>query len=108
MPIKNKWHRLNDPKAVQRVPDKAGVYELGNENKTVIYIGQASGGRLRERIGDHVNESVNECIKMYAVFFRYRTTRAYIEAERELFREYKERHSGKIPSCNTQDPSLKH
>lgn len=105
MPIRNAWHRLNEPRAIRRVPEKAGVYELGNKYHTVIYIGRAGGGRLRDRIYEHVDDGANRHIRDNAVYFRFTTTRAFINEERELFEEYKKTHQGKIPPCNTQDPS---
>ena len=49
MAIINVWHRLSDSSAITRVSKKAGIYELGNKNKAIIYIGRAEGDRLRER-----------------------------------------------------------
>lgn len=60
MVIRNLWHRLDDPKAINRVSEKAGVYELGNKNKTVVYIGES--GDLRERMTDHIDDRRNKCI----------------------------------------------
>ncbi len=97
MRITNDWHRLNDTKAIKRIPQKAGVYELGNQYHTVIYIGLARGGRLISRIKDHVDDERNECIEDNAVYFRYTTTKAFKSGERELFKEYKNTHHGKIP-----------
>ena len=108
MVIRNLWHRLNDSKAIKHIPEKAGVYELGNKYKTVKYIGRAEGGNLCKRIKDHVHERENKCIRLNCVCFRYMTTKADISGERTLFKEYKARHSGKIPLCNNQDPSLGH
>lgn len=106
MPVRNPWHQLYNPKAIWRIPRKAGVYELGNKYGTVVYIGHTSD--LQDRIDDHVDNPQNDCIRKNAQFFRYEITRAHITRERTLFRQYKAKHGGKIPRCNTQDPSLWH
>jgi len=102
--IRNLWHRLDNPKAINRVPEKAGVYELGNRNQTIIYIGES--GNLRDRINYHVDDPKNECIRKNAVYFHYMRKKAHIAGQRKLFKEYKAIHHGKIPLCNTHDPSL--
>lgn len=106
MAITNPWHRLYSPKTIRRIPRKAGAYELGNKYGTVIYIGET--GDLRERIDYHVDDPSNDCIRKNATRFRYEITRAHITRERVLIKQYKAKHRGKLPSCNTQDPSLRH
>lgn len=61
MSIRNAWHRLDDFRAIRRVPNKAGVYELGNKNKTIFYIGRAEGGNLQDRIRYLVIKDQIEC-----------------------------------------------
>jgi excinuclease UvrABC nuclease subunit len=90
---------------MRRIPQRAGVYVLANRKHTIIYIGRAEGGRLQGRIKDHVNDSKNKCIRKNAVYFRYVATQAYKSGERTLIKEYKAKY-GKLPLCNTQDPSL--
>lgn len=99
MPITNAWHAL----ATENAPQAAGVYELGNSNNAVIYIGRA--GDLSERITAHRDAPSNTCIGRNATKFRYEQTLANVTRERELFEEYKKSHGGAIPQCNTQDPS---
>jgi excinuclease UvrABC nuclease subunit len=101
------WYRLDDQEALRQVPKKAGVYELADADRVVIYIGRAKGGNLRNRLRTHARERVNECIRMSAVCFRYAVTKAHRRDEKELFVEYKTAHDGKIPQCNTIDPSLR-
>ena len=102
----NTWHRLSDPEAISRIPQRSGVYEFGNKYKTVIYIGHAKGGNLRRRIKDHTREYAKDCIRRNAIYFRYNVLRAYATGERTLFKEYKAKHNNKIPLCNTRDPSI--
>ena len=99
MPIANAWHSLSNEDA----PEAPGVYELGNANGTVVYIG--SSGDLRQRIKQHANADGRSCIGRNATRFRYERTSSYISRERELFREYKDSHGGNIPPCNDNDPS---
>ena len=99
MPIGNAWHSL----ANEDAPEASGVYELGNSNGTVVYIG--SSGNLRERINQHANADGRSCIGKNASRFRYERTSSYISRERELFTEYKDSHGGEIPPCNENDPS---
>lgn len=100
MGITNAWHSLSSENA----PQAAGVYELGNSNSGVIYIGRA--GDLSERITAHRGAAPGTCIGRNATKFRYEQTISSISRERELFEEYKKSHGGSIPQCNTQDPSL--
>ena len=99
MGITNVWHSLSGENA----PAAAGVYELGNSNNAVIYIGRA--GDLSERIAAHRGAASNTCIGRNATKFRYEQTLANVTRERQLFEEFKQSHGGKIPACNTQDPS---
>ena len=99
MSITNAWHSLSNESA----PAAAGVYELGNSNNGVIYIGRA--GDLSQRIAEHRSALSTSCIGRNATKFRYEQTLANIGRERELFEEFKKSHVGKIPQCNTQDPS---
>jgi len=103
MPIRNAWHSLNRDE-VNNVPEKAGVYELGNANYSVIYIGRASGGNLRRRLGEHINDQKNACIRASARYFRYETTMADVSRERELIEEYRATHGGRLPPCNSVIP----
>ncbi|MDJ1434658.1 hypothetical protein [Halostagnicola sp. A-GB9-2] len=46
MPLQKQWHELNR-KTIGRVPDRPGVYELGDEDGTVRSIGS---GILRDEL----------------------------------------------------------
>ena len=107
MAIADAWQRLRDREAIRQVPMRAGVYELADKRKTVVYIGRAKGGNLRNRLRSHANERVNDCVRTHAVYFRYMATKAHRRDEKTLFAEYKAKHRGKIPPCNTIDPSLR-
>ncbi len=78
-----------------------GVYELGNHDNVVVYIGR---GNLKERVAAHAG-ATGTCTGRNATRFRYEQTAAHISRERALFVEFKSTHGGLVPACNTQDPS---
>ncbi len=51
-----KKQKLNKTNILDKVPDRSGVYKIYNKNDSLKYIGHAGGGRLKERILEHVNE----------------------------------------------------
>ncbi len=104
MPIRNAWHCLDDPRAVDRIPGRLGVYELGNKNHTIIYIGHSPTAGLKERISNYI-DGKNPCIKRYAIYFRFESTENPEAQEIQLFCQFKRTHKGKRPQCNKQDPS---
>ncbi|HWQ27854.1 MAG TPA: GIY-YIG nuclease family protein [Dehalococcoidia bacterium] len=99
MAINDRWRTLGRDAA----PEAAGVYELGDRSGAVIYIG--SSGNLQRRIAEHASAPANTCIGQWAAAFRYETTIAYEAREKQLFRQYKATHGGRIPPCNDRDPS---
>ena len=108
MPINTQWQPLTVV-AIGLIPERAGVYELGNKYTNgiikTIYIGKAGGNNtLKGRISQHTQESEpNPCIKNYAQFFRYEITGDYDSRERQLLEEYR-RVTGSLPPCNSQLP----
>jgi len=53
MPLNSKWHPLVEG-AVEGVPAVVGVYELGDRNREVVYIG-GSDTDIREALRYHMN-----------------------------------------------------
>ncbi len=100
----NDWQKLDDKNSRHLIPKRAGVYELADTNKNVIYIGR-SKKNLRQRISNHVQSSQNGCIHAHAVYYRYYRIRASRANERLLFQEYKSSHGLLIPLCNIRDDS---
>ena len=98
MPITNSWHTLS---GTEYMPAALGVYELGNKNNEVVFIGR---GSLSHRIGAHASASASTCIGRNATKFRYEQTASHASRELELFAEFKETHRGKRPACNVHDP----
>ncbi|HUU62896.1 MAG TPA: hypothetical protein VMX96_03100 [Dehalococcoidia bacterium] len=105
MAIVSKWRRLSNTESIKRIPQQAGVYELGDRNRNIIYIGHAEGGNLQNRVKVHINDPFNECIRIRAIYFRCRAQKAHKSGEIELLRQYKAQNNGNIPPCNIQDPS---
>lgn len=52
----SKKNKLNKTNVVNDVPDRSGVYKVYNQNGDLKYIGSAGGGRLKERLQEHLNE----------------------------------------------------
>jgi excinuclease UvrABC nuclease subunit len=100
MPISSPWHPLSALE-VSGVPERAGVYELGDARQEVVYVGRAGGGNLQQRLHDHINDSRNPCIRQHARWFGYEVTVADVSRESQLLDEYKWMHGGKLPLCNT-------
>ncbi len=98
MPIYSVWQHFGRDIA----PKATGVYELGDRDGAVVYIGRT--GDLRERISAHAGSPPDTCVGKRAVYFRYERTLSGVTRERELFLEYKALHEGQIPPCNEQEP----
>ncbi|MBX3143420.1 MAG: GIY-YIG nuclease family protein [Trueperaceae bacterium] len=78
-----------------------GVYELADENKVVIYIGQSASdvpGRLRQHL------SRPGPLRDTARFWRYEYSRVPQADEAKLLAAYREAHGGALPPCNTATP----
>jgi hypothetical protein len=73
-----------------------GVYELADERKTLLYIGQSekdAPNRIRQHLVRHA------CLRARAVYWRYAFSRVP-QAEEELqLRRYLSR-NGALPPCN--------
>ena len=98
MPLAIKWSEFTEEN-LGRVDPVYGVYELGNKDKDVIYIGQ---GVLSERLWAHFN-SDNPCLQK-AQYYRFEKTGSKLRAEqreRAEMNAYEKRH-GTLPECNTR------
>jgi hypothetical protein len=73
-----------------------GVYELADDERRVIYIGQ-SGRDVPNRIRQHLER--NACIAERVVFWRYALSRVPRSEEAELLARHTDRH-GEMPECN--------
>lgn len=80
-----------------------GVYELADEVRTVIYIGQSKTD-APNRIRQHLARP--SCVRERAAYWRYRYTRVPAAEEASLLDEYAARHRT-LPECNTATPRLR-
>ena len=113
------WSRYT-PGNERSLPGYLGVYELGDNEGQVIYIGYA-GGRspfgLRGVLTGHFGPAEpNPVIRERAAAFRYEVNQMYFTRWRELLLRYREAH-GRAPEGNaweagwdrpsphTQDPA---
>jgi len=100
MPINTQWWTFAGY-MVDMDRDDPGVYELGNENDQVIYIG--SSNELRRRLREHLNEPSGTCVKRHAKKYRIEYTWDYKTRERQLYDEHV-RVYGRPPICNDVRP----
>lgn len=99
MPIGKPWQEIHgaDPR---EIPGTVGVYELGDEDGKVIYIGYAGGRSLTGLRGTILSHAEGgETSMSRALRFRYEVTTNYLIRRLELLARYTEDH-GEIPSAN--------
>lgn len=102
MPIKNEIYNWTEEN-VNMVPARAGVYQLLNVNKKLIYIGQSSN--LEERFQNYMSTDFEgKTCKQRTRYYQREPTSNPVAREKELIEEYK-RLNGGLPPCNTQDPT---
>ncbi len=97
----NQWWTFTEG-LVETDRDEPGVYELGNSNETIIYIG--SSKEIRRRLKEHRAEPDSTCIKTNTATYRIEYTSNYKKREQELYDEFV-RANGKAPQCNDARPS---
>ncbi len=96
MPIVARWRTFEALPARRGRDAMPGVYELADEAKRVIYIGQ-SGRDVPNRIRQHLER--HACIQPEARFWRYAFSRIPQAEEAELLARHRDRH-GTLPLCN--------
>lgn len=96
MPIAARWRKLSALPAKRGRDAMPGVYELANEAKAVIYIGQ-SATDVPNRIRQHLSRPT--CVQENAAFWRYAYSRVPQAEEASLLAKY-QRSFGTLPPCN--------
>jgi len=103
MAILKKWSEFTPGKVLEIAPDKAGVYELGNRLKNVIYIGSSANvwARLDK---DYLRKNTKKArlIREKARYFRAEATSGEKRAkqrERALLNAYKKK-KRRLPELN--------
>ena len=96
MPLPVKWSKFT-AEDLDRVDEVYGVYELGDKNKNVIYIGQ---GILRDRLFAH-KTSDKPCSKK-TQYYRFQKAGSKQRAEQRERAEMNkfERQYDVLPECN--------
>ena len=93
MPASKRWIDFNEEN-IKQLPNTYGVYQLADENKEVIYIGE---GKLIHNLLSHLSvetESIS--------YFRFRENDSKKSSkirQNILLKEYKEK-NGKLPKLN--------
>lgn len=106
MPLPVKWSKFTE-KDMYRVDAVCGVYELGDADGEIIYVGH---GVLRDRLLAHLRGE-NPCTHKLAEHYRIQKTgskRRAEQRERAEMNWYAKRHDGNLPLCNrrTEYPKL--
>lgn len=103
MPIAARWRRLDALPPVRGRDALPGVYELADEKRQVIYIGQSAKdvpNRIRQHLAVRQEPS---CVAAKAVYWRYRYARVPQAEEAALLATYEARF-GALPPCNRATP----
>ena len=100
MPISARWRKLSALPAPRGRDALPGVYELADEEKQLIYIGQ-SAKDVPNRIRQHLAKP--SCTAERAVYWRYAYSRVPQADEAAHIDAYRARH-GDLPLCNRATP----
>lgn len=80
-------YALDYPAQVDEAPDKAGVYMFIDKEDEVIYVGKASGGRLRDEINGKRNTNADSGAKKYR-WFRTNSDEVAKDLEADWIKKY--------------------
>jgi predicted GIY-YIG superfamily endonuclease len=100
MPLNARWRKLSTLPPKRGRDAQPGVYELADEEKTIIYIGQ-SATDVPNRIRQHLEK--NNCVIEKLVYWRYQYSRVPQADEAKQIDLYVKRF-GVLPLCNTATP----
>ena len=95
----NQWWTFSEG-LVETDRDEPGVYELGDSNQAIIYIG--SSKEIRRRLKEHRAEPDSTCIKTNTASYRIEYTSNYKKREQELYMMSSFAQTGKLPSVMMQ------
>ncbi len=96
----SQWRSFNSATVSTERDQWGGVYELGDANQSVIYIG--SSGEVKTRLWAHLGGSDGPCTQN-ADYYRVDYQLSYRVAERQRYDEYVRAH-GRGPRCNDKRP----
>jgi hypothetical protein len=100
MPISARWRPLSTLPSKGRRDAMPGVYELADDKKQTIYIGQ-SATDVPNRIRQHLQK--NACVAEKIAYWRYAYSRIPQADEAKLIGAFEARH-GTLPPCNAATP----
>jgi hypothetical protein len=102
MPLRKAWQTF-DAAATKAIPPVTGVYELGDEQGSVLYVGYAGGREpfgIRGCIERHFSdEEPNPVVRERARRFRYEVNAQYLTRRIELLTRHRDEH-GRLPEGN--------
>ncbi len=78
-----------------------GVYELADEEKRLIYIGQ-SATDVPNRLRQHLAKG--GCVAQHARYWRWQYSRVPQADEADLLAAYRAANDGRLPPCNRATP----
>jgi excinuclease UvrABC nuclease subunit len=81
-------YALDYPADVDKAPDKAGVYMFIDKEEEVIYVGKASGGRLRDEIKGKRGTSADRGALKYR-WFRTNSDEVAKDVEADWIKKYR-------------------
>jgi hypothetical protein len=96
------WRRLT-PDIIAELPEAAGVFEVGNLVRTILYIGGADGN-LRARLAALSVEQAKRPACAGGYVFRYELTGHEQETVATRLETYREHHGGQLPAGNREAP----
>lgn len=93
-----RWLKLT-PENIKALPNEAGVFEVANLVRNVVYIGQGDG-RLRDRIESFgpVPSALPPSVGGH--YFRYEITSSEGETIERRLEGYRREHGGSLPAGN--------
>lgn len=102
MPINKPWTPYVEQE-MRHLPGNLGVYEIGDADGAVVYIGYA-GGRslfgLKGVIRDHFSDrETNPILSQRAASYRYEINQMYLTRHTDLLMRHREDH-GAVPDGN--------
>ena len=100
MPISARWRKLEKLPPKKGRDAMPGVYELADEDKTIIYIGQSKTD-VPNRIRQHLQKNV--CVAERIVYWRYEHSRVPQADEAKLLTDYQNTYDA-MPPCNKAMP----
>ena len=90
-----------DPKTISKVPHVAGIIELADIAREVIFIDASPD--INKKLFELIN-SYNPCLEKVK-FFRIEINPGVDEGLLKAFTRYKAENNGMIPKCNKVDPT---